>query len=66
MAIPIDILINKDSNVYELTSASIKEAAFITKYGDTEIEKHNGKVVSTAITQVLENRVKYFFNKKES
>lgn len=66
MAIPLDLLINKESNIYELTALAIKDAEFIAKYGDPEIEEHNGKVVSTAIAQVLEDRVKYTIGNKES
>ena len=66
MAIPLDLLINNETNVYELTALAIKDAEFIAKYGDPEIEEHNGKIVSTAVAQVLEDRVKYAIEKKES
>ena len=65
MAIPLEKLINRDDNVYELTCVAIKRAAFITKYGDEELELHDFKVVSLSLAQVLENRVEYFFDKPE-
>ncbi len=65
VAIPLDTLINRDDNVYELTCVAIKRAAGITKYGDEELDMHDSKVVSAALTQVLENRVEYFFDKSE-
>ncbi len=65
MAIPLRDLINKEDNMYELTCLAVKRAAFITKYGDLELEQHEYKVVSTAITQVLESRVEYFYEFSE-
>ncbi len=65
MAIPLDILINRNDNVYEMTCVAIKRAAFITKYGDEDLEEHENKVVSASLSQVLENRVDYFFDKPE-
>lgn len=65
MAIPLSELINKEDDIYELTCVAIKRAAVITKYGDTELERHEHKVVSTAITQGLEERVEYFYEHTE-
>lgn len=65
VAIPLDTLINRNDNVYELTCVAIKRAALITKYGDEELDLHDSKVVSTSLTQVLEDRVEYFFEKPE-
>jgi DNA-directed RNA polymerase subunit omega len=59
MIIPLDLLIGNEDNVYELTCASIRRAVQITMTGDEEIEKNNGKVVSTAIRQVLTKKVDY-------
>jgi DNA-directed RNA polymerase subunit omega len=59
MIIPLDLLIGNEDNVYELTCASIRRAVQITMTGDEEIEKNNGKVVSTAIKQVLTKKVEY-------
>ncbi len=59
MIIPLDLLIGNEDNVYELTCASIRRAVQITMTGDEEIEKNNGKVVSTAIRQGLTKKVDY-------
>ncbi|HDQ13191.1 MAG TPA: DNA-directed RNA polymerase subunit omega [Sediminispirochaeta sp.] len=59
MIIPLDKLIVKDSNVYEMTNAAIKRAHQLTITGDEEIEQNGGKVVSTAIAQVLNKKVEY-------
>jgi DNA-directed RNA polymerase subunit omega len=59
MIIPLDLLIGNDDNVYELTCASIRRALQITMAGDEEIDENNGKVVSTAIRQILSKKVKY-------
>ena len=57
--IPLDKLINEDSNIYELTAASIRRAYQITVTGDEELEHNQGKVVSTAIKQILTRKVQY-------
>lgn len=59
MNIPLDLLVDKETNVYELTCVAIKRAERITRTGDEEIELYNGKIVSTSIAQVLEERVEY-------
>jgi DNA-directed RNA polymerase subunit omega len=57
--IPMDKLINEDSNIYELTAASIRRAYQITVTGDEELDANQGKVVSTAIKQILTRKVQY-------
>ena len=59
MIIRLDLLINDESNIYELTNASIRRAYQITMTGDEELEENNGKVVSTAIKQILTKKVQY-------
>ncbi|TFG60061.1 MAG: DNA-directed RNA polymerase subunit omega [Spirochaetales bacterium] len=59
MILPLELLINHDGNIYELTCASIRRAVQLTLTGDEEIEKNEGKVVSLAIKQVLTKRVEY-------
>ena len=56
---PLDKLISDNSNVYELTCASIRRAAQITLAGDEEVDENNGKVVSTALKQILTKKVEY-------
>jgi DNA-directed RNA polymerase subunit omega len=59
MILPLDKLISDDSNVYELTCASIRRAAQITLAGDEDIADKDSKLVSIAIKQVLTKKVEY-------
>lgn len=59
MIIPMDLLIGNDSNSYRLTNAAIKRALQINLAGDEELEANKNKVVSTAIKQILTEKVKY-------
>ncbi|RKX93190.1 MAG: DNA-directed RNA polymerase subunit omega [Spirochaetes bacterium] len=60
MGIPLDLLITKDSNVYEMTCAVIKRAELLTLSGESEELALKGeKVVSTAIGQILTKKVEY-------
>ena len=59
MIIPIDKLVSYQDNVYQLTTAAIKRAIQINLAGDEELEKNKGKIVSTALKQILNKKVKY-------
>lgn len=59
MIIPLSELINMQHEVYAHTSAIIKRAQQVTVAGDEELDKNNGKVVSTAISQILTNKVEF-------
>ena len=59
MNLPLDLLIRNMDNVYELTCASIRRASQITIAGDDDVMENNGKVVTTAIKQILTKRVEY-------
>jgi DNA-directed RNA polymerase subunit omega len=59
MIVPLDLLVDSEDNVYEITCASIRRAVQVTVTGDEEIENNGGKVVSTAIKQVLTKTVQY-------
>ncbi len=59
MIIPMNLLIGNEGNIYELTSASIRRAYQISITGDEELEENEGKVVSTAIKQILTKKVEY-------
>lgn len=59
MIIPLSELINLQDDVYACTSAIIKRAQQVTVAGDEELDKNNGKVVSTAIDQVLTSKVEF-------
>jgi DNA-directed RNA polymerase subunit omega len=59
MIIPIRELIDYNGNVYTLTCAIVKRAVQITVTGDDDLDTNEGKVVSTAINQVLTKKVDY-------
>ena len=59
MILPLNLLIGEKRNVYALTCASIRRAAQITLAGDDDVDENEGKIVSTAIKQVLTKRVEY-------
>lgn len=59
MIIPLPELIDLQDDVYACTCAIIKRAQQVTVAGDDELDRNNGKVVSTAIDQVLTTKVKY-------
>ena len=59
MIIPLDTLVADSDNVYQLTCAAIRRASQITLAGDEEVDENDGKVVSTAIRQILTKKVEY-------
>ena len=59
MIIPLNRLIKYNGNVYTITSGMIKRATQIHLAGDEELEENKGKVVSTAIKQILTEKVRY-------
>ena len=59
MVLPLDLLIEYDGNVYELTAAAMRRAVQINLAGDEELEQNRGKIVSTAIKQILTKKVRY-------
>jgi len=59
MPFPLDKLISRQGNVYQLTCASIKRARQITMAGDEELERENYKIVTGSLAQILENKVQY-------
>lgn len=59
MILPLDRLEQYQGNVYELTVASVRRAYQITMTGDEELDENDGKVVSTAIKQILTDKVQY-------
>ena len=59
MILPLDTLIGYEENVYELTCAAIRRAYQITVTGDEEVEENLGKVVPTAINQILTQKVTF-------
>ena len=59
MIIPLDLLINFSGNMYIETCAMIKRSHQIHLAGDEELETNRGKVVSTAIKQILTEKVHF-------
>ena len=59
MILPLDLLEEYQGNVYELTVAAVRRAYQITMTGDEELEENDGKVVSTAVKQILTKKVQY-------
>ncbi len=57
MILPLDLLIEYKGNIYELTCAAIRRAYQITITGDEEIQQNQGRVVPTAIKQILTKKV---------
>jgi DNA-directed RNA polymerase subunit omega len=59
MILPLDKLINWQGNIYEMTCAAIKRAHQLTITGDEEVEENYGKVVPTAVRQIIDKKVEY-------
>ncbi len=59
MILPLDQLMSYQGNVYELTAATVRRAIQINLAGDPELEANKGKIVSTALKQILAEKVKY-------
>jgi DNA-directed RNA polymerase subunit omega len=59
VVLPLDELIKSRDSVYEKTCAAIKRAVQINLAGDEELVDNKGKIVSTAIKQILSNKVQY-------
>ena len=61
MSIPLDKLIDKDVNVYEMTCVAIKEAAIVAsnKEAEAELENNHDKVVSSVLAKVLNDEIEY-------
>ncbi len=59
MIIPLNLLISNKGNIYEMTCATLRRALQVTIAGDEEAEENGGKIVSTAISQILNKKVEY-------
>jgi DNA-directed RNA polymerase subunit omega len=59
MILPLDLLEAYQGNTYELTCAAIRRAYQVTMTGDEELDRNEGKVVSTAVSQILTRKVQY-------
>lgn len=61
MSIPLELLIDRGSNIYGLTNAMIHRAHQLTLTGEEDSPETDGKIVSSAIDQVLTKKVEYRF-----
>lgn len=59
MVLPLDLLERYQENVYELTCAAIRRAYQLTVTGDEVLDENEGRIVSTAIKQILTQEVQY-------
>ncbi len=58
--IPLDELIDKEGNVYEMTCVAIKEAAIYSATDKKkEIENAGDKVVSVVLSRALNDEIEY-------
>jgi len=61
MVMPLDMLMSFKGNIYEMTCAAMKRGVQINLIGDADLEANRGKIVSTAIKQVLQEKGQYRF-----
>ena len=59
MILPLDLLEEYQGDVYIMTCATIRRAHQIEMTGDEIVEQNGGKVVSTALEQILTKKVRY-------
>ena len=61
MSIPLDTLIDKDVNVYEMTCVAIREADRVAsnKAEVEELDNNKEKIVSDVLARVLNDEVEY-------
>ena len=59
MVLPLDLLESFQGNVYEMTCAAMKRSVQINLAGDEELETNKGKIVSTALKQILTEKIRY-------
>lgn len=61
MIIPLEELINYNTNSYELAVAVNRRAFQLAVLKTPEVEKNNGKVVSLSASQLFNKQVEYRF-----
>ena len=59
MLIPLDKLLVRSKNIYELTCAAIKRASQLTITGEKETGIDESKIVPMALKQILIEKVEY-------
>ena len=66
LSIPLDKLIDKEGNIYEMTCVAIKEANILSSTSaKDEIEAKGEKIVSHVLTQVLDDEIAYTTDEKK-
>jgi len=65
LSIPLDVLIDNEANVYEMTCVAISLANVMAAHGDQEIENNNQKVVSQVLERVLQEELEYSVDENE-
>ena len=66
MNIPLDKLIDNETNVYEMTCVAIKEANIYSAIDKKkEIEKNGDKVVSVVLSRDLNGEIEYDVEKED-
>ncbi len=63
--LPVYHIIEFTKNRYLLSRAVMKRARQINFVGDEALDKYEGKIVSLALKQVLEDEVKYINSEEE-
>ncbi|MCL2793324.1 MAG: DNA-directed RNA polymerase subunit omega [Spirochaetaceae bacterium] len=59
MLIPLDKLLQRSKNIYELTCAGIKRASQLTITGEKDGGIEETKIVPMALRQILTEKVEY-------
>ena len=66
MNIPLDKLIDNETNVYEMTCVAIKEAnIYSVTDKKKEIERNGDKVVSVVLSRALNGEIEYDIAKED-
>ncbi|MFA5468670.1 MAG: hypothetical protein WC224_06395 [Sphaerochaetaceae bacterium] len=65
MSIPLDVLIDKEHNVYETTCVAISLSNVLASQESEEGEATDEKIVSTVINQVLTQEIEFTTEDKE-
>lgn len=62
---PLDELVDSSDNMYKTTCAIIRRANQLTITGDKVIDDFKGKIVTAAISEIMDGKVKYRFEYDE-
>ena len=59
MILPLGLLLANRTNRYELCAATMRRAEQLSVAADDEVDANGGKVVPTAVKQILTQKVRY-------